>query len=135
MYSIGRVPLPLSEVIIPTCAKTHTNNVFVRHTFNVCSITAIAAGVDCKHSLPLTAVCLASTAKLNIVVRPPVLNRKRNIPKICDIASGRTDCDGIYPQRDGKKSNNHWTSIDTINRMGRACLGHFPSTLKSSSPD
>ena len=72
-----------------------------------CSITATAAGVDCKHSQPLTTLYLASIAKLNIVVKPPVMNRKRDIPKICDVSSCRTDCHGIYPQRDGKKSNNH----------------------------
>ena len=91
--------------------------------------------VDCKNSHLLTTLRLASVAKLNAVVRPPVLNRKRYIPKICDGASGRTDCHGIYPQRDGKKSNNHWISIYTINRMGRVCPGFFPSTLNSGSPD
>ena len=102
--------------------------------FEWCSIKAIAAGVDCEHSPLLTTLHFACTAKLNIVVRPPVLNRKRDIPKFCDVASGRTDCRGTYPQRDDK-SNNHLTSIYTINRMGRVCPGNFPSTLKSSIPD
>ena len=65
------------------------------------SITATAAGVGCEHSPLLTTLHLASTAKLNIVVRPPVLNRKRDIPKICDVASGRTEgCTGLVAQDD-----------------------------------
>ena len=115
--------------------KFLAENLVAPTVLSSCRITAIAAGVDCKHSLRLTTLSLGSTAKLNIVVKPPVLNRKRDIPKICDVASGRTDCFGIYPQRDGKKSNNHWTSIYKINRMDRVCPGHFSSTLKSSSTD
>ena len=104
-------------------------------TNQICSITATSVGVDCKHSLPLTTLCLTSTTEINVIVRPPVLNQKWDILKICDVASGRTDGHGIYPQRDGRKSYNHWTSVYTINRIGRVCSGHFPSTLKSSAPD
>ena len=61
-----------------------------------CSITAIAAGVDCKQSLQPMMLRLASATKLNVVVRPPKLNWKRDISKICDAASDRTNCHGMY---------------------------------------
>ena len=64
------------------------NNLEMKRIYELCSITPISAGVDCRHSLPLTTLRLASKAKLNLVVRPPVLNWKRNIPMICDVASG-----------------------------------------------
>ena len=91
--------------------------------------------MDCKHSPPLTTLCFSRATKLRIVVRPLACARNGNDPKGCHVTSSRKDCHGIYPQRDSKKPNNHWTSIETINRMSLVCPGHFLSTLKSSISD
>ena len=45
----------------------------------------------------LTNLLLASVAKLNVVLRSPVLNQKPDIPKIYKVGSVRTDCHRIIP--------------------------------------
>ena len=72
-------------------ANTETEN-------DRCSIMVSVTGAHSKNSQIPTALRLASAKKLNVVVRTPVLNRKRDIPKKCDVESSTTDFHRIYPQ-------------------------------------